>query len=152
MRRDGETELKTETVTYSEEETFDFALKLGKAAKEGQVYGLTGDLGAGKSVFARGFAKGLGVSEYVSSPTFNILNCYESGRLNLYHFDVYRIEDPDEMIEIGVDEYLYGDGVCIVEWSDMIKELMPKGYFRVEIVNDPVKGLNCRRISIREEE
>ncbi|MBO4337727.1 MAG: tRNA (adenosine(37)-N6)-threonylcarbamoyltransferase complex ATPase subunit type 1 TsaE [Lachnospiraceae bacterium] len=142
---------ETKIHSSSEKETFEFAKKLGQSARKGSVYGLIGDLGAGKSVFARGFAQGLGVTEYVSSPTFNILNCYETGRLALYHFDVYRIEDPDEMYETGFDEYLGGDGICLIEWSDMIRELMPEGYIRVELTKDPDDIVSGRWIRIREE-
>ncbi len=122
-----------EFVTNSEAETFELAEKLAGLSKPGEIYCLNGDLGAGKTVFAKGFAKGLGINETVSSPTFNIVKEYHSGRLSLYHFDVYRVEDPDELYEIGFDEYFYGDGVCLVEWAGLIKELVPKNAVWVRI-------------------
>ena len=106
--------------SYSTEDTFEYAKKLGKNAKPGQVYTLTGDLGVGKTVFTKGFASGLSIDEPVDSPTFTIVKEYLSGRLNFYHFDVYRIGDVSEMDEIGYEDYFYSDGVCIIEWANLI--------------------------------
>lgn len=136
--------------TYSSEETFELGKNLGSRAKAGEIYTLTGDLGTGKTVFAQGFAKGLGITEYVNSPTFTILQIYEDGRLPLYHFDVYRIEEPEEMEEIGYEDYFFGDGVTLVEWAELIEELIPNGAHRVVISKDLEKGADYRRIEIDE--
>ena len=134
--------------TWSREETFALGKKYGEQARAGQVWALAGDLGTGKTVFTQGFASGLGVDEDVSSPTFTILQVYESGRLPLYHFDVYRIGDPEEMYEIGIEEYFYGQGVCLVEWAGMIEELLPEGLIRVCLEKNPEKGFDYRKITI----
>jgi tRNA threonylcarbamoyladenosine biosynthesis protein TsaE len=110
--------------TYNPAETEAFGEKMGREAKAGQVYCLSGDLGVGKTVFTKGFAKGLDITEHVTSPTFTIINEYE-GRLPLYHFDVYRVYDEDELFELGYEEYFYGEGVCVVEWADLIEDLLP---------------------------
>ncbi|MCR4740337.1 MAG: tRNA (adenosine(37)-N6)-threonylcarbamoyltransferase complex ATPase subunit type 1 TsaE [Lachnospiraceae bacterium] len=135
--------------TDSEEETFELGKKLGKEAAGGQIYTLTGDLGAGKTVFAKGFAAGLGVTEYVNSPTFTILQEYDTGRLPVYHFDVYRIGDISEMDEIGYEDCFFGDGVCLVEWADIIDELIPENAVRIRIERDMRKGADHRVITIR---
>ncbi len=134
--------------TTSAEETFAFGKKLGQSAEVGEVYTLEGDLGAGKTVFTQGFARGMGITEPVNSPTFTILQVYDSGRLPLFHFDVYRIDDPDEMEEIGWEEYVCGEGVCIVEWADRISDILPEGCRRIRIEKDSGKGYDYRRISI----
>lgn len=121
---------------------------LGQTASAGEVYALVGDLGAGKTVFTKGFALGMGIREPVNSPTFTILQIYDEGRLPLYHFDVYRIEEPDEMEEIGLDEYLFGDGVCLIEWAGRIEELLPEDLIAVRIEKDLEKGLDYRKITI----
>ena len=108
------------TETFSETDTRALGEKLGREALPGTVYTLTGDLGVGKTVFTQGFAKGLGVTEHVNSPTFTIVQEYEEGRLPFYHFDVYRIGDIEEMDEIGYEDYFYGDGVCLIEWAELI--------------------------------
>ncbi|MBQ7563217.1 MAG: tRNA (adenosine(37)-N6)-threonylcarbamoyltransferase complex ATPase subunit type 1 TsaE [Lachnospiraceae bacterium] len=136
------------TETKSREETFAFAKGLGQQAKPGEVYALIGDLGVGKTVFTQGFAEGLGVGGYVNSPTFTILNSYEDGRLPLYHFDVYRIEDADEMEEIGYEDCLYGGGVCLIEWADRIRELLPETAVQITIEKDMNKGPDHRIITI----
>ena len=127
--------------------------ELGKEAKPGQVYTLTGDLGVGKTVFTQGFADGLGVREQVNSPTFTILQIYESGRLPLYHFDVYRIGDPEEMYEVGWEDYVWSDGVCLIEWADLIGELTeeipPEKLTEVRIEKDPARGFDYRKLLIR---
>ena len=110
----------------SEKETEKLGEKIGQAAKPGMVVALIGDLGTGKTTLTKSIARGLGVTETVTSPTFNIIREYKSGRIPLYHFDVYRIADPDEMFELGYEEYFYGDGICVVEWADIIEELLPE--------------------------
>ena len=112
--------------TSSTEETFSIGNALAKEAAPGDIFALIGDLGAGKTVFAKGFAKGLGVEEAITSPTFTIVCEYDEGRLPLYHFDVYRIEDPEELFETGFDEYLYGKGVCLIEWADKVIDELPQ--------------------------
>ena len=110
----------------SEKETERIGEAIGRAAEPGTVVALIGDLGTGKTTLTKSIARGLGVTETVTSPTFNIIREYKSGRIPLYHFDVYRIGDPDEMFELGYEEYFYGDGVCVVEWADIIEELLPE--------------------------
>ena len=110
----------------SEQETQRLGEAIGRAAVPGLVVALIGDLGTGKTTLTKSIAKGLGVTETVTSPTFNIIREYRSGRLPLFHFDVYRIADPDEMYELGYEEYFYGDGICVVEWADLIEELLPE--------------------------
>ncbi|MBR4719781.1 MAG: tRNA (adenosine(37)-N6)-threonylcarbamoyltransferase complex ATPase subunit type 1 TsaE [Lachnospiraceae bacterium] len=136
--------------TLSSEETYELGRELGKKAVPGEVYTLVGDLGTGKTVFAQGFAEGMGVREYVNSPTFTILQIYEEGRMPLYHFDVYRIEEPEEMEEIGYEDYFYSDGVALIEWADLIEELIPKDAHRVVISKDLARGSDFRRIEIDE--
>lgn len=137
--------------TAGEQETFDAGYSIGKEAKPGMVYALLGDLGVGKTVFTKGVAAGLSVKEQVNSPTFTIVQVYESGRLPFYHFDVYRIGDLEEMDEIGYEDYFYGEGVCLVEWAGLIKELMPAETVWVTIEKDLEKGFDYRRITFREE-
>ena len=134
--------------TNSPEETEAFARKLGEQAVPGQIFTLNGDLGVGKTVFAKGFAAGLGITEPVSSPTFTIVQEYREGRIPLYHFDVYRIEDPEEMEEVGLDEYLFGGGVCLIEWADRIRELLPDDLIRVTIRKNPDRGFDYRQITV----
>lgn len=130
------------------EDTFEVGRKLGSEALPGQIYTLIGDLGVGKTVFTQGFAKGLGITEYVNSPTFTILQVYEEGRLALYHFDVYRIADVSEMDEIGFEEYAYGDGVSLIEWANLIEDILPEEYIEVEISKDLEKGFDFRKIIV----
>ena len=132
----------------SPEETLQIGRALGEGAARGEVYALDGDLGVGKTVFTKGFAEGLGIEEPVSSPTFTILQIYEDGRIPLYHFDAYRIEEPEEMEEIGFDEYVDGDGVGLIEWAGRIEDLLPRDTRIVHIEKDPEKGLNYRRITV----
>ena len=134
--------------THSPEETFSFARRIGEKAQQGEVFVLTGDLGAGKTVFTQGFAAGLAITEPVNSPTFTILQIYEGGRCPLYHFDVYRIADVEEMDEIGYEDCFYGDGVCLIEWADLIEEILPEKYRKVTIEKDLEKGFDYRRITI----
>lgn len=132
----------------SPEDTFQIGMRLGQLAKAGEVYTLTGDLGVGKTVFTQGFAKGLGVEEPVNSPTFTILQIYEGGRLPLYHFDVYRIGSVEEMDETGFEEYMTGEGVSLIEWADLIREILPRERTRIRIEKDLEKGFDYRRITV----
>lgn len=134
--------------TESPEETFALAEKVSGLLKSGGVVTLDGDLGAGKTVFSKGIAKGLGITDPVTSPTFIIMQEYEGGRLPLYHFDVYRIEDPEELYAIGADEYINGNGVCLIEWAVQVEELIPEDAVRVTIVREPEKGGDYRKITI----
>ena len=136
--------------TNSEKETYAFGLELGKKAHAGQVYTLVGDLGVGKTVFTKGLARGLDILEPVSSPTFTIVQVYEEGRLPFYHFDVYQIGDVEEMDEIGYEDYIYGDGVSLIEWANLIEEILPEHYTEIKIEKDLEKGFDYRRISICE--
>ena len=135
--------------SFCPKDTYDIARQMGEKAQRGQIY-LNGDLGVGKTLFSQGFAKGLGVDEYVNSPTFTILQEYPDGRLPLYHFDVYRIEDPEEMEEIGFFEFAYGDGVCLIEWADRIADILPERVIRIALEKDLEKGLDYRRLIIED--
>lgn len=132
----------------SPEETYEIGRRLGSEAAPGSVYALVGDLGAGKTIFTKGFAAGLGISDTITSPTFTIMQVYEGGRLPLYHFDVYRISDPEEMYEIGFDEYILGDGVSLIEWADRIPELLPKETVKITIKRDSGRGENVRILDL----
>lgn len=136
--------------SYSAEETFALGRRIGEKAKPGEVYTLIGDLGVGKTVFTQGVGAGLGIKEAISSPTFTILQVYEEGRLPFYHFDVYRIGDVEEMEEIGYEDCFYGDGICLVEWADLIEEILPEQYTQITIEKDLDKGFDYRRILIEE--
>lgn len=137
--------------TWTAEETLAIGLSIGKAARKSQVYCLNGDLGTGKTVFSKGFARGLDIDQHITSPTFTIVNVYDAGRLPFYHFDVYRIEDPFELEEIGYEEYFYGEGITMIEWSVLIEELIPPNAIAVTIEKDIEKGLDYRRITIEGE-
>jgi len=132
------------------EDTYLIGENLGKECKPGEVYCLLGDLGVGKTVFTQGFAKGLGIEEPVNSPTFTIIQEYEEGRMPFYHFDVYRISDIDEMDELGYEDYFYGEGVCLVEWANLIKELLPENIKVIEIKKDLSKGFDYRTVTVEE--
>ncbi len=134
--------------TFSAEETFALGQELGRNAKPGSVYALIGDLGVGKTVFTQGVAEGLEIKEHINSPTFTIVQVYEDGRLPFYHFDVYRIGDPEEMDEIGYEDYFYGEGVCFVEWANLIEELMPDNTVTITIEKNPEKGFDYRKITV----
>lgn len=138
--------------SFSEKDTFQIAKELAEHATAGEVYCLSGDLGVGKTVFTKGFAAGLSITEPVSSPTFTIVQVYEEGRLPLYHFDVYRIEDVEEMEEVGYEDYFYGEGVCLVEWAELIREILPKKRKSIRITKDLSKGFDYRRIEMECEE
>ncbi|MGN0151992.1 MAG: tRNA (adenosine(37)-N6)-threonylcarbamoyltransferase complex ATPase subunit type 1 TsaE [Wujia sp.] len=134
--------------SYSAEDTFQIGRNLAQHAKPGDVFCLYGDLGTGKTVFSQGFADGLGVQGPVSSPTFTILKEYDDGRIPFYHFDVYRIGSVDEMDEIGYYEFVDGDGVCLIEWAELIEDILPSGYYRVTIEKDLEQGFDFRRILV----
>lgn len=136
--------------THDPEETFEVGRKIGMNAKPGQIYTLTGDLGVGKTVFTQGVAAGLGITEPVNSPTFTIIQEYEDGRLPFYHFDVYRIGDLEEMEEIGYDDYFLGQGICLIEWAELIEEILPEKRIEVTIEKDLEKGFEYRKITIEE--
>ena len=136
--------------TNSAEETFALGKALGEKASPGQIYTLDGDLGTGKTVFTQGVAAGLGITEAISSPTFTIIQEYDTGRLPLYHFDVYRIGDIEEMEEIGYDDYFFGEGICLIEWADLIREILPEHVIRITIEKDLEKGFDYRKITIGE--
>lgn len=131
-----------------EQDTYDLGKKLGESCKPGDIILLNGDLGVGKTVFTKGFGKGLGIEEPISSPTFTIMQIYEQGRLPLYHFDVYRIADPEEMDEIGYEDYFFGKGVCLIEWASLIEELIPEHVTEIQIEKVLEKGFDYRKITI----
>lgn len=135
--------------TYSAEETFAFGKRIGQLAKPGQVFTLVGDLGVGKTVFTQGVADGLGITEPISSPTFTIIQIYEEGRMPFYHFDVYRIGDIEEMEEIGYDDYFFGEGICLIEWANLIEEILPKDIVAITIEKDLEKGFDYRKITVK---
>lgn len=137
------------TETHNSKETYELGFNMGKSAKSGDVYCLDGDLGVGKTVFTQGFAKGLGINEPINSPTFTIVQEYHEGRLPLYHFDVYRIGDITEMDEIGYEEYFYSEGVCLIEWGNLISEIMPENATYITISKDLSKGFDYRRIEVK---
>lgn len=136
--------------TRSPEQTFQIGVDLAKKAVPGQVFTLTGELGVGKTVFTQGFAHGLGITEPVNSPTFTIVQVYEGGRLPFYHFDVYRIGDVEEMDEVGFDEYVMGEGVSLIEWANLIEEILPERRTEIIIEKDLQEGFEYRRITIEE--
>lgn len=136
--------------SFCPEETYALGKSLGEAAKPGDVICLNGDLGVGKTVFTQGFAAGLEITEPVNSPTFTIVQQYDDGRLPLYHFDVYRIGDVSEMDEVGYEDYFYGEGVCLIEWSNLIEEILPERMTSVTIEKDLQKGFDYRKITVEE--
>lgn len=135
--------------TRSAEETFALGKKIGEHARPGEVYTLVGDLGVGKTVFTQGLAVGLEIMEPISSPTFTIVQVYEEGRLPFYHFDVYRIGDVEEMDEIGFEDYIYGEGISLIEWSNLIEEILPEKKVEITIEKDLEQGFDYRRITIK---
>ena len=136
--------------TYSAKETYELGVEIGKKAIAGQVYTMVGDLGVGKTVFTQGMARGLEIEEAISSPTFTIVQVYEDGRLPFYHFDVYRIGDVSEMDEIGFDDYVYGEGVSLIEWANLIEEILPEERISITIEKNLEKGFDYRKITIEE--
>ena len=140
---------QTEVIeSFSAEETYALGEKIGQEARPGQVYTLIGDLGVGKTVFTQGVAAGLGITEPVSSPTFTIVQIYEEGRMPFYHFDVYRIGDPEEMEEVGFEDCIYGEGLCLIEWANLIEEILPPAYIQVRIEKDLSRGFDYRKITL----
>lgn len=133
--------------SMSEQETFEIGYQIGQAAKAGDIYCLIGDLGVGKTVFSKGFAKGIGIDEHITSPTFTIVQVYD-GEKPLYHFDMYRIEDPDELEMIGYEEYFFGQGVCLVEWANNVEDAIPEEAKWIYIEKDLDKGFDYRKITI----
>ena len=136
--------------SFDAKETFQIGKKIGEDALPGQVYTLLGDLGVGKTVLTQGVAAGLQIVEPINSPTFTIIQIYEEGRLPFYHFDVYRIGDVEEMDEIGYEDYFYGDGVCMIEWANLIEEIIPEHHFQIIIEKNLEKGFDYRKITIEE--
>ncbi len=136
--------------TFSAEETEALGIKMGQEAKPGEVYTLEGDLGVGKTVLTQGIARGLGIEDPISSPTFTIVQVYEEGRMPFYHFDVYRIGDIEEMDEIGYEDYFYGEGLTMIEWANLIRELLPEHYRQITIEKDLERGFDYRKITIEE--
>lgn len=136
--------------TFSPEETFAFGEELGKNARPGQVYTLIGDLGVGKTVLTQGIAKGLGIDEAICSPTFTIVQEYHTGHMPFYHFDVYRIGCVEEMDEIGFDDYVYGEGLTMIEWANLIEEILPDHFWQIMIEKDLEKGFDYRMITVEE--
>lgn len=137
-----------EFIVKSVEDTMNIGMQIGKLAQKGNIICLTGDLGTGKTHMSKGIAEGLNIKEHITSPTFNIVNEYHSGRLTLYHFDVYRVNDPDEIYAIGFDEYIFGDGISLIEWANYIEELIPNEYLYINIKKMPEKGENFRKITV----
>ena len=136
--------------SFCEADTFELGVKIGREAKQGQLYTLIGDLGVGKTALTKGVARGLEITEPISSPTFTIVQVYDEGRIPFYHFDVYRIGDVEEMDEIGYEDYFYGDGLTLVEWANLIEEILPASYHQIVIEKDLEKGFDYRRITIDE--
>lgn len=134
--------------TFSPEETLELGRKFGREAQPGEVYTLVGDLGVGKTVFTQGIEQGLGIEEPICSPTFTIVQVYEEGRMPFYHFDVYRIGDIEEMDEIGYEDYFYGEGLTMIEWANLIEEILPDHYREITIEKDLEKGFDYRKITI----
>ncbi len=136
--------------SFSAEETHALGMKMGQNAKPGDVYTLVGDLGVGKTVLTQGIAEGLGIDEAICSPTFTIVQVYEEGRMPFYHFDVYRIGDIEEMDEIGYEDYFYGEGLTMIEWANLIEEILPEKRKEITIEKDLEKGFDYRKITIKE--
>lgn len=134
--------------SFRAEDTYNIGKEIAKLAKPGEIYCLYGDLGTGKTVFSQGFGAGLGIEEPISSPTFTILKEYDEGRLPFYHFDVYRIGSVDEMEEIGYFDKIDGDGVCLIEWAELIRDILPQTYYKVTIEKDLERGFDYRSITI----
>lgn len=133
---------------YDVNDTTQLGIKLGKLLNAGDIICLTGDLGTGKTHITKGIAKGLGIDDSITSPTFTIVNEYDTGRLKLNHFDVYRVSDPDEIYAIGFDDYIFSDAVSIIEWANYIEEILPKDLLHIYIEKDLSEGENYRKITI----
>lgn len=143
---------KHKIISKSPEDTFALGKQIGESVVPGSVLTMVGDLGVGKTVFTQGLAEGLGISDAVNSPTFTIVQIYEEGRIPLYHLDVYRIGDISEMDEIGYEDYFYGDGVCLIEWANLIEELLPERYVEIRIEKNLEKGFDYREITVSQKE
>lgn len=152
MRKCADGKIRAKMIIESKKasDTYELGKEMGEKAQAGEIYAVLGDLGVGKTVFTQGFAAGIGIAGPVSSPTFTILQEYEEGRLPLYHFDVYRIADVEEMDEIGYEDYFYGEGVCLIEWAVLIEEILPKQLTRVTIEKIPEYGFDFRKITVEE--
>ncbi|MEQ8198078.1 MAG: tRNA (adenosine(37)-N6)-threonylcarbamoyltransferase complex ATPase subunit type 1 TsaE [Clostridiaceae bacterium] len=137
-----------EYIVDSVEKTSELGKKLGASARPGDIFCLTGDLGTGKTHFSKGFAEGLGVTETITSPTFTIVNEYHSGKIPLFHFDVYRVSDPDEIMAIGFDEYIFGNGVTLIEWANYIEDILPEEFVHINISKLPEAGETYRKVKI----
>lgn len=137
--------------SFSPQETENLGRKLAESAKKGQIFCLDGDLGVGKTVFTKGFAIGLGVKEHITSPTFTIVNEYHDGKIPFYHFDVYRISCEEEMDDIGYEEYFFGEGICLIEWAELVKGLIPKDALWITLEKDYAKSEDYRKITVRQE-
>ena len=135
--------------SFEAQDTLKVGVLLGCMAKKGNIYTLSGDLGVGKTVLAQGFAQGLGIEENINSPTFTIVQEYTNGEMHFFHFDVYRISDPEEMYEIGFEEYLYGGGVCLIEWAELIRDILPENTIDIRIEKDLEKGFDYRKITVK---
>ncbi len=138
--------------SMGENDTLELGRRLGQQVQPGDIYLLHGDLGVGKTVFTKGFAQGLGIEEVVTSPTFTLIQEYETGRIPFYHFDVYRIADVEEMYDLGYEGYFYGGGVCLIEWASRIQELLPEGCRSIQIEKDLERGFDYRKIKISDVE
>ncbi len=134
--------------SFGEKDTFAFGKRMADEAREGQIFLLHGDLGVGKTVFTKGFAEGLGIKEPITSPTFTLIQEYEDGRFPFYHFDVYRIGDVEEMYDLGYEDYFFGQGVCLIEWASLIRELLPENCVSITIEKDLEQGFDYRRITV----
>lgn len=137
-----------EIITTTEKETFEWAKKIAQTVQVGDVFCLVGDLGVGKTVFSKGFAEGLGIAEPITSPTFTIVQEYE-GNLPLYHFDMYRIEDIEELEWIGYEDYFFGKGVCLIEWANIVQEIIPSYAKWITIEKDLAHGIDYRKITVK---
>ncbi len=133
--------------TVSVEETMEIGRKIGKKIGQGMTICLTGDLGTGKTHFAKGLAEGLGITDNITSPTFTIVNEYHEGRIPFYHLDVYRVNDIDEILQVGFEEYVYGQGVTLIEWADMIEPILPDEFIHVKI--EKTQNENERKITLK---
>lgn len=138
-----------EFIVSTVEETQNLGIQLGKLCKSGDIICLIGDLGTGKTHLTKGIALGLGINDSITSPTFNIVNEYDNGRLKFYHFDVYRVNDPDEIAAIGFDEYIFGDGVSVIEWANYIEELIPEDNLQIILEKIPQLGSSFRKVTIK---
>lgn len=134
--------------TFSTEETIEIGKEIAKNSKKGQIYCLSGDLGVGKTAFTKGFAQGIGINEHITSPTFTILQEYYEGKINFYHFDVYRVNHFEELFDLGYEEYFFGNGICLIEWAELIKELIPSDAIWIKIKKNLEKGENYRIIEV----